>query len=1042
MHERALLKSLLMEKSKLVERNALLLLATFAGLVLTCGVVTDASAGSFTVDTLDDGVGDDVDGMRTFRWAINQANLTIDEFDTIDFDPALALLDIDDDEVLQIILTSPPPVIDSELLIVGPLSDMTGPMGENEEIFIDIVADLPAATVFDIRQTITLENVELRGDSTLINGGTPGGGNDLDLIYNIREFQHDITWQVLDRAVEVAQDGDARLVKRGSGELALLPSASDYSGGTLLVDGTLRTDTDGLVGDVQICADSASGVDEGFDSANCGNALLIFQMPGIRIDEDLFSVPRPTDGTYAGNIIGETVAGEDGRVVKIGPGQLTLTGNNDYDGGTFVLTGEVVGDLDAIQGDVEVFACPASGRITLADSSVVAECDPLQQARLTFDIATDGAYSDNLLGQGIVAKDGDGQLTFDTTQAAFRGDVEVKRGELVVESNLGTYGGSVVDEVDVVVEEAGAISGGGTIGGDLSLSGTLDLKNQVLTTGTAQINAGSKILINPSIAGGAGQLTAIDDVTADGGLVLYEFDPDAVDALETDYFTLIETGGTVTGTLAGVEGADGPDFGLALFDLTLLYNDANCEGNGNVCLQKGFSPVLEDDARSKNQREMARALDAAYLCAQNPTSAECMISQDRANDFNDVHENFAVLSSQIPDILDEIAGEEYSAFADVRAAGTARFNRSISRRFDLERSPKSKGDVEEATTNNQRNAPRSPYAATSRPQTQWMTLGARARNLQDDDDFRDYRNRRFPWRQRKREEPMPTERHAGKGGWTGWMDVHGVMGEVGGSKNVDDVDYRIYGPLFGFDYGVTDVLTVGLTAGFTRNEIKTPHSDTKGTGTTYQVGVYAAAMIGDLYITGAGRFARSDISTNRRIRFQQVDQTAKADFNASDASAFLETAYAFSLSHDILVQPVFALAYNRLHQESFEERRAGSLNLDIDSQNFDALQTTVGVRLGIFGTPEDGGYLLPQLRIAYERELLDNDRDISANFGTAGDNGEFDLTGLSLPRDRAVIGVSSEVGVSNSINLFIDYDLRAAKDLLEHSLSFGLRALW
>jgi uncharacterized protein with beta-barrel porin domain len=52
------------------------------------------------------------------------------------------------------------------------------------------------------------------------------------------------------------------------------------------------------------------------------------------------------------------------------------------------------------------------------------------------------------------------------------------------------------------------------------------------------------------------------------------------------------------------------------------------------------------------------------------------------------------------------------------------------------------------------------------------------------------------------------------------------------------------------------------------------------------------------------------------------------------------------------------------------------------------------------------------------------------------------VDGLALPRDRAVIGVSSEVGVSDRINLFFDYDLRASKDLLEHSLAFGFRAIW
>jgi autotransporter-associated beta strand protein len=941
-------------------------------------------------------------------------------------------------------------------------------MMEDEAFFISVRVDPDLETFFQVQENITLVNATLQANSIVFNGGTPDGGQPRDLIYEIDNFRTDITWRILDQSTEVPKDGDGRLIKRGTGELGLFPDATSYSGGTLLENGVIRTDAAGLGGDIQICSND----DDAEADASCRDTLLIFETPGVRIDEDVFSTPRATNGTYAGNITGETVAGENGRVLKRGVGQLTLTGNNEYDGGTYVQQGELVGDIGSIPGDIHI--CPSVQEILNPNGdSGVFGCDTEVFSRLTFNIETDAFFTNEIHGQGILAKDGDARLTLNAdVGSTFFGTIEVERGTLEIEGAIGKNGlnagkllvvvedGATLtgsgdammrDEIggDVEVDPGGTIEGTLDIEGELRLNGTLDLKADGPQTATARINDGSVIKFDPMIVGEPGQLTVTGDVTLGAGSVDFEFDPDDRDTLVDGLFTLIEVGGTISGILTGGEDGDGVGSELAIYDLELIYDklidDVGFDCTGNVCLRAGFNPVIEDDARTENQRELARAIDHAYLCAQNPTLPECMISQETADDFNEVYQSFSVLSSEIPDILDEIAGEEYAAFADVRAAGTMRFNRSISRRFDLERRNRANDPQTEAGNTTQVGqfftTPTAGFSAAAST-TQWMVLGASALNMQDDNRFEDYRASRFPWRQRKPDAPISMDRHANKGGFTGWMDVHGVMGEVDGNSGADDLDYRIYGPLFGLDYGVSEMFTLGVTAGFTQNELKTPGSATKATGTTFQVGAYGAAMIGNFYVTGTGRFAKSDISSRRRVRFGDVDLNAKADFDATDASVFVEAAYAFDLPRNVMVQPVFSLAYNRLHQESFEERRAGSLNLDISSQDVDALQSHIGVRVALFAQQPDGGYLLPQLRIGYERELLDNDRELSGNLGSAGDNGEFDMTGLSLPRDRAVVGVSSEVGVSSSTNLFVDYDLRAAKDLLEHSLSFGVRAIW
>jgi len=1010
------------------------------GVLIGVGLGTPAAAQlELTIDTLDDIAGADVDGQRSFRWAIGEVNSSSEETNLILFDPSL-IAEADTGNVIQIVLGSAPPTIVNRLEIRGPTNDATA-----TEYFVDIFRDPTEGEEFIVLETLTLTNAQLRSNAIVFAGGAnsePTGT--IDLVYDIGNFVHDIFWFVLDNSTQRPQVEPGRLVKLGAGELALLPTTADYSGGTLLVDGVLRTDTRSLQGDIQLCANL---LDDGFESDNCSSALLIFEMPSTTIDPDALRSDPPTEGTYAGDITSE----DDARVVKIGTGQLTLTGTNSYPGGTYIMQGTVAGDTDSIQGDVHVCS---DETITKPNGGDPIACGSVETTILRFDLEEDGPFSGTLHGQGIVQKDGDATLTFDETQDTFGGTVEVREGRLVIDDVIGTIGSSE-DEVDVVVRDGALLSGMGTIQGDvevdvggeiegsldligdLDVSGSLNLTNVDMTGETARFRNGSRINLDPEIIGGPGRLTLDSTLTLRGGAVDVTFESDDVFTFPTGFFTIAESAVPIDGTLTGGERGDGILFDNAIFDLDLTYNDSvNCGGGlaNNVCLGIAFAPVLEDDAETANQRAIALALDQAYLCAQDPNAPGCGIEQGIADDFNDLYDNFAVPSSALPQILDQLSGDEYAAYADIRAAAAARFNRSISRRFDLELSdPAGASEVEEKQMT---------LPSVSLAGSPWLALGGGARN------YRDRRSERMPWRKRKPKDPMPMDRHAGEGGLTAWLDIHGVMGELEGGKDNDDIDYRIYGPLLGLDYGITENITLGVAAGYVRTELDTPGPHAKGTSDGYQTGLYAAALFDDFYVMGATRYAYTDITSRRRIRFGDVDRTATGDFHASDLSAFFEAAYAiafpeaFNIPDNVIVQPLVSASYNRLAQSSFDESDAGSLNLRIKRQELDTVQTTLGVRLAMFGRDTEERYLLPQLRVAYEREWLDLGRPLDAELRSAGNNGKFEIDGIELPADRAVVGVSSEVGLSDRVNAFVDYDLRAAPDLLEHSLAFGIRAIW
>jgi outer membrane autotransporter protein len=915
-------------------------------------------------------------------------------------------------------------------------------------IFIQRTGD-DANDIFLTRENLTLANVDLISEGLIFNGSTDGNGT-IDLVYEVNGLNLQSAQRQQEFFFGNPTAGEGRIIKTGDGEIEYLSPNAEFEGGFVLADGILETDADSLPGDIQICSNEA-----GIDSKNCKGASVRFRI-------------EPEDsGSFDGDITGEVVedaAGvpRNGQVLKLGTGSLELTGDNDYAGGTYVIEGALSGDTDAINGDV--YICPGVVSIhtpDIDDTTTFNACEGvITQATLQIDIETASTFAGTLNGEGVFEKDGNGRLLVDGTQENFGGDLNILNGELALENDLGSVAMSNI--VDVTVSGGATLSGSteSVISGGVTVEsgGTLRLDpGATMTANTATLANRSTIEVTVSATPTTGKIKLMDTVTPvslGAGAVKVDFDMDWVtDVLNGTLdpvasYTIIDSDVAVgvDEILTGGPAGDGIAFKWAIFDLALSYDDSLActdAGLGNVCLTATLAPSVEDDAETGNQQEIARAFDQAYICAQNPTLPECQIDQDTADDFNEVFVNFAVPADEIPDFLDQIAGEEYTALVDVRSAASTRYNRSISRRFDLE-FPFTKEREKQASAVPAVSAQGNPIATLLRSVSTPSGFSgvAFAASEPNRGGYREYRQSRLAGRRGKREEPMSMGRHVSKGGITSWLDIHGVMGELGGSKNAEDVDYRIYGPLYGMDYAITDHVTAGVTLGYSRTEMKTPHSVSKTTGNTYQGGVYVGVVYDSFHVTGSTRFAHSDLKSRRSVRFNAIDRTASSDTDANDVSAFFEAAYHVPMQQNVLVQPMVSVSYDHLDQDSFSERGLNSLDLDIDGDKVDTLQTNFGVRVALFGRDDDDRYMLPQLRLAYEREWLDPSRALTGNLNSAGSNGEFKVNGLTLPQDRAVIGVSSEVGLSNNLNLFADYDLRAAKDLLEHSLSFGLRAIW
>ncbi|MBW3541920.1 MAG: autotransporter-associated beta strand repeat-containing protein, partial [Planctomycetes bacterium] len=380
--------------------------------------------------------------------------------------------------------------------------------------------------------------------------------------------------------------GTGGLVKDGAGTL-ILSGTNNYTGGTTVSAGVLQGNTTSLRGDIT------------------NNASLVFD--------------QAADGTYAGAISGT------GSVTKLNAGTLTLSGANNYTGGTTITAGTLLGNSTSLRGDIT------------------------NNAALVFDQAADGTYAGAIGGTGTVTKQNIGTLNF-TGNSNYTGATAINAGRLNVNGSLDS----------VVTVNNGAILGGnGTIGGLVLNNGsTLAPGNSIDTMtvdGAYTQNAGSifQLEINDggTTAGVNNDLVNVigapGTATLNGGTVDVQAAPGDY-AAGTTYTFLTATGG-VTGTFDGVMD------NLALRDGVLIYN-ANSVQLQLVRISGSFATIAATD----NQAAVGMVLEQAA-----PTAT---------GDLGLVLDEMLMLSTAgRQNALDQLSGESHASLSGPRTQFATQF---------------------------------------------------------------------------------------------------------------------------------------------------------------------------------------------------------------------------------------------------------------------------------------------------------------------------------------------------------------------------------
>jgi outer membrane autotransporter protein len=269
------------------------------------------------------------------------------------------------------------------------------------------------------------------------------------------------------------------------------------------------------------------------------------------------------------------------------------------------------------------------------------------------------------------------------------------------------------------------------------------------------------------------------------------------------------------------------------------------------------------------------------------------------------------------------------------------------------------------------------------------------------------------------------------GPWSLW--AAGLNGTDDGPQA--DSSARTSGGAGGADYHFGRNIRFGFAFGYSRTDIIQPGTGSRSQMDAANYGSYLTWKFAQGYVEAIFSMVEESFTDQREINFGQLDRFAASQHDGRGGSGYLGTGYDLNLA-GIRLRPNAALEYGRFHQQAFTEAGAGSLNLALDDQTDDSLQSHVGLRAD-YDLKLPAVTVTPRATVAWGHQFDTDPRNLQASFAQGG-SAPFTVQGESSSAD----GLETSAGFSAAlfgVHLYADYALTfAGSSGMAHSLQAGL----
>ncbi len=265
-----------------------------------------------------------------------------------------------------------------------------------------------------------------------------------------------------------------------------------------------------------------------------------------------------------------------------------------------------------------------------------------------------------------------------------------------------------------------------------------------------------------------------------------------------------------------------------------------------------------------------------------------------------------------------------------------------------------------------------------------------------------------------------------RNGW--WLNGFGYFGSQDAKDAFVGDDSQIYGTMVGFDTALGSSTRAGVGVGYARSIINGKMFDTGTHVNTYKGSAFIGHEPGPWFVYGDASFGWNDYSGTRHISFAGVDRTAEANYDGQEYTAAITTGYHF-LGRGFTITPLASLQYTHLNLDGYTETGADDINLRVNSQSYNFLESGLGVKVARAFSSQGKTYI-PEIHFKWLHELHNPTLENTATLSVAG-SPAFTAPGFKIDDDQFNVGasftlLSCRCGAKTwSVEAGYDYDWRS-----------------
>lgn len=250
-----------------------------------------------------------------------------------------------------------------------------------------------------------------------------------------------------------------------------------------------------------------------------------------------------------------------------------------------------------------------------------------------------------------------------------------------------------------------------------------------------------------------------------------------------------------------------------------------------------------------------------------------------------------------------------------------------------------------------------------------------------------------------------------------WGQILGGSAHRAGDADSDGFTSKSFGLTTGLDNLFTPNMLGGVALSWLRSW-SDGSNNSSGSSTeldSYQLTFYGSYRQNRLNVDGQLGAAWNKFDQERAINF--LGDTAKADYDGQQYSAFGRVGYDFTLSQDAIVTPFAGLRWLHARNDAYQETGAGAANNSVDSQNSDSVTHEIGAKAA-WQFDTEMGALSPQVSLAWIHDYTSSALETTGQIGGTA----YRIESERLAADGAKLSLGLGLASSDSLDFRLQYD--------------------